>query len=114
VYYCQGFTLAITGEPLFPEPIEAWTHGPVCPPLYDAYKIYGKSPIPIDNLDLSVEPFTDQQMKIMGEVFEMYGQFSAWRLREMTHQEPPWLETPQGQVITHDKLKAFFSTQIEA
>ena len=31
VYFCQGYSLALYGRPLFPEPIEAWTHGPVCP-----------------------------------------------------------------------------------
>ncbi|MDR1325091.1 MAG: DUF4065 domain-containing protein [Treponema sp.] len=34
VYYCQGAHLAFHGKPLFPEPIEAWECGPVCPPLY--------------------------------------------------------------------------------
>ncbi len=29
LYYAQGFHLALYDEPLFPEAIEAWTHGPV-------------------------------------------------------------------------------------
>ncbi len=29
LYYCQGYALALTGKPLFPEPVEAWRYGPV-------------------------------------------------------------------------------------
>ena len=36
VYYAQGFYLALHDEALFPEDIEAWTHGPVVPVLYHA------------------------------------------------------------------------------
>jgi uncharacterized phage-associated protein len=33
-YYAQGLALAVRDQPLFPEPIEAWLHGPVVPTLY--------------------------------------------------------------------------------
>ncbi|WP_208932366.1 Panacea domain-containing protein [[Haemophilus] ducreyi] len=35
VYYAQGFSLAINNKPLFSEKIQAWTHGPVTPELYN-------------------------------------------------------------------------------
>ena len=38
LYYAQGFHLALYDQPLFPEAIEAWTHGPVVPDLYRHYK----------------------------------------------------------------------------
>lgn len=31
IYYAQGFHLAISDRPLFPEPIKAWIHGPAVP-----------------------------------------------------------------------------------
>ena len=31
LYYVQGFHLAVFGEPLFEEEIEAWMYGPVVP-----------------------------------------------------------------------------------
>jgi len=33
VYYAQGSSLALWGNPLFSEKIEAWLHGPVIPVL---------------------------------------------------------------------------------
>jgi uncharacterized phage-associated protein len=113
VYYCQGFNLAFFNTPLFPDPIEAWDHGPVCPNLYHKLKHYKSEPIPI-NGDSFTDKLTLQEQKLIIDVYGVYGQYSAWRLREMTHQEPPWLETPLNQIITHDKMRKFFLTQIEA
>jgi hypothetical protein len=38
--------------------------------------------------------------------------FSAWKLRNMTHEEPPWKNTPTGEVISHKALAEFFKTQL--
>ena len=48
LYYAQGFHLVIYGEPLFPETIEAWAHGPVVTSVYHQYKEYGSEPIPAE------------------------------------------------------------------
>lgn len=111
VYYAQGLHLAIYDEPLFPEPIEAWTHGPVVPELYHAYKAYGSGVIPSpENIDFDI--YTDQQQELLDDVYAVYGQFSAWKLRNMTHEEDPWkIFNPHG-TITHKSLKEFFKTQL--
>ncbi|GHU75690.1 hypothetical protein AGMMS49992_20150 [Clostridia bacterium] len=31
LFYAQGWSLVLRGEPLFDDPIEAWDHGPVVP-----------------------------------------------------------------------------------
>ncbi|MBQ7262906.1 MAG: DUF4065 domain-containing protein [Synergistaceae bacterium] len=46
LYYCQGYALALTGKPLFPEPVEAWRYGPVVDSVYQAYKRYKGATIP--------------------------------------------------------------------
>jgi uncharacterized phage-associated protein len=38
LYYAQGQYLAEHEEPLFDEDIEAWSHGPVVPSVYRAFK----------------------------------------------------------------------------
>ena len=76
VYYAQGFTLAVTGKPLFNEPIEAWQHGPVVPDLYHRYKDHGAYGIPAPtNVDFS--KFSSEIKEILDEVYDVYGQFSA-------------------------------------
>ena len=34
VYYCQAWSLAWDGKPLFPEEFKAWANGPVCQELF--------------------------------------------------------------------------------
>jgi uncharacterized phage-associated protein len=91
-YYAQGFYLAMNGERLFPDDIEAWQHGPVVPNLYDKYKKYGSSELPISN-GFDPDCISEEMQDLLSEIYQTYGQYSAWRLRDMTHQEPPWINT---------------------
>ncbi len=45
VYYANGFYLAIFGEPLIDEQVEAWAYGPVIPSLHREFLEYGNGPI---------------------------------------------------------------------
>ncbi|MDR2895454.1 MAG: DUF4065 domain-containing protein [Propionibacteriaceae bacterium] len=38
LYYCQGWSLAWDGVPLFKEPLEAWANGPVCPAAFREHR----------------------------------------------------------------------------
>lgn len=38
VYYCQAWSLVWDEDPLFPEQIQAWADGPVCPDLYREHR----------------------------------------------------------------------------
>jgi len=113
VYYCQGFHLAMYDKPLFSAAIEAWEHGPVCPTLYHQLKIHKSNPLPVPEENYAAK-FSDDELKLMTEVYGVYGQYSAWRLREITHQERPWKETPLNHVISHEIMKAYFKTQLVA
>jgi uncharacterized phage-associated protein len=114
LYYAQGVGIATRQQPLFGDALEAWTHGPVVPGIYHAYKANGASGIPpINNLDL--EGYEPADRMILDDVYDYYGQFSAWRLRDMTHEEAPWKEAYERdeKIITHEALMAFFLTQID-
>jgi uncharacterized phage-associated protein len=50
--------------------------------------------------------------ELLDEVNSVYGQFTASKLRDMTHQEPPWRDTPQSETISHEKMKEFFKTLV--
>lgn len=114
VYYAQGFCLALNGRPFFNEKIEAWLHGPVIPELYHQYKECGSGHISHpDEFDLDI--FTPEERELLDEVYEFYGQYSAWRLRQLTHDEAPWRESYRegsNQVITLDSMNRFFETQV--
>lgn len=114
LYYCQGFSLAFFNKPLFDSPVEAWTHGPVCPEIYHAYKTFGSDRIPAPEEFDADTALDDGERDLIDNVYATYGQFAAWRLREMTHEERPWIEAEQSCEITNDSMKEFFKTRIVA
>lgn len=111
VYYAQGFCLALTGNTLFDEPILAWQHGPVIRSLWDKYNAYGASPIPRPTV-FDLNKFDAFTKELLDDVWEVYGQFSAWKLRNLTHDEKPWLDTVQNQIILPELMEAYFKTQL--
>lgn len=110
-YYAQGFQLALYGEPLFSEKIYAWQYGPVVKDLYHALQDYGHQPIPVpESIDLQRYP--PEVRDLLNEVYNVYGQFSAARLVELTHSEPPWKETLRNEEISLDLMQNYFQTLV--
>jgi uncharacterized phage-associated protein len=116
VFYCQAWHLAVTGNPLFPERIEAWARGPVVPHLHNRHRgLFEVSAWPAgraENLD-------QDAIRTVEWTVQKYGGFSAEALSRMSHQELPWIVArgplPEGErgatEISHDQLRAFYSRQ---
>ncbi len=112
LYYAQGYSLALLDRPLFDEEIEHWEHGTVIPCVYRQYKQYGNQIIPNSpHFDMSI--FSTNTKKILDMVCYRYAKYSAWKLRNMTHNETPWLETNPNQVISKQCIKDFFSLKLK-
>lgn len=107
VYYAQGLHLAIYDESLFPESIEAWQYGPVAPALYQAYKEYGSGAIERP-LDVDFSLYDERTRSFLDEVYSFFGQFSAIKLANMTHEEDPWKKAPTNGVINLQSMKEYF------
>ena len=112
LYYAQGFHLAIFDQPLFSDEIERWTHGPAVTSVYRKYKKHRARPIAYPK-DFQLEVIDKKVADLLDEVYEVYGQFSAGALRNMTHKDPPWLETDPGDAISLDLMKKHFKTLIK-
>jgi uncharacterized phage-associated protein len=113
-YYAQGLCTAMRGAPLFSERIEAWDHGPVVPTLYHEYKVHKSEPIDLPQcFDFSTIDASDQMA--LKDVYDYYAQYSAWRLRNMTHEEKPWKDAYRKpcKEITIDALTSFFGPQVD-
>ena len=120
LYYCEGWTLAITDKELFPkEDFQAWLHGPVNVRTYHAFSTSYGMYDPIDTprsapLDASV---TVEQRAIIERVFEVYNQYSGTELEAMTHAEKPWIEArgnlnpsmPSDRIIDKATMRIEFS-----
>ena len=111
-YYAQGFALVKLQKPLFFDPIQHWENGPVVPSLWQEYKYLGSSPIPTPKQPLDRTRFSAEVKAVLDQVIKVYGSFSAWELRNQTHSESPWIDTPDGAPITHQKMRAYFEPLI--
>ncbi|WP_257294897.1 Panacea domain-containing protein [Endozoicomonas sp. YOMI1] len=113
VYYAQGFSLAIFDRALFTNTIEAWQHGPVVQELYHRFKNFGSGAIETPDEFNPVSLSADEQ-GLLDEVYDVYGQFSAWKLRNMTHDEPPWKDAAKtGTYISPQSMAEYFKTQLQ-
>ena len=112
VYYAQGFHLAMFDKSLFDEEIEAWEHGPVVRQLYQKYKKHGSDAITKPS-EFNPSIFTKKQVSLLDEIYLIIGQYSAWKLRNLTHSEPPWIKARKGNgTILADEMKRYFKKRI--
>ena len=111
LYYAQGFHLALCNKRLFDEDILAWAHGPVVRSIYNKYKVHKDQAIPKPS-KFNQDALSKKERDLLNEVYKVFGQFSAWKLRNMTHAEPPWRNTEQNDIIPESDLTAYFKTQL--
>lgn len=134
VYIAHGWYLAVTGEPLIYERVEAWPYGPVIPDLYHQLKQHGRSPIEerLSVVDLETfEPIPAsvyqgqdaaaiaRSVDILQRVWARYGQLTALQLSTLTHKPgTPWdavakdnaTTEPRGFVISDDRIRDHYVT----
>ena len=100
LYFTQRETLALTGQPAFPEAFEGWKYGPLSPEVRHAY-VGGE-------IDAPVEDISDELKYIVNNVILEYGAIASWNLSHISHQEISWLNSREGlapQDRGHKKLK---------
>jgi uncharacterized phage-associated protein len=119
-YYSQAWHLAFYKKSLVKNKFEAWVHGPVCPELYDKYKVYGWDNIPRvfavpENIDGDIYEFLEQ-------IFETYGKFSGDQLETLTHSELPWKQAreeleewePSHNIISEEIMLSYYRKVYES
>lgn len=95
VYIAHGWNLAINGEPLVEDRIEAWDGGPVLRVIWNHFRDLGRNGKNALLGRSNGEPYsadlTDQEKAIIHHVWKRYGNYSGNELSTMTHQEgTPW------------------------
>jgi uncharacterized phage-associated protein len=136
VFYAHGWSLALTGEPLIFNRIEAWDYGPVIPDLYQVFKKYGNEAIIApaqewvfrDRKIFLTTPTVEgspqdservSAQKIIERVWQLYGRFTAVRLSNATHAPgTPWEKVyKSGQrniLIPNPIIKTYFESLVHA
>ena len=114
LYYAQGWHLAITGQPLFTDSIEAWRDGPVVPVVYSGHRGRRKvSSWPSGN----PAALDKDSVQLLDLVCASYGELSGDDLSKLTHSEDPWLQARRGlredepgdELITYDAMRRYFT-----
>ena len=123
IYFAQGWALAIVGRPLVEDAIQAWQYGPVVPDVYHAFKRFGSGTIgePAKEFDLDSFEFVTpsvpsddvEAIKLIKRIWEVYGDYSAMKLSQMTHaKDSPWDKTYDAgsgrAVIDEDVMREYF------
>lgn len=93
VYIAHGWFLALRGQDLFGDRIEAWKYGPVIPDLYRATKHFGRNPIPHHLVNDEPSGIPDDVRPFLEDVYSKYGSLSGIQLSNLTHRAgSPWYE----------------------
>jgi uncharacterized phage-associated protein len=125
VYFAHGWYLALYDKPLLDEKIEAWPYGPVVPSLYHEFKSFGCKNIRQHATDVCLDDdFEIVTPKIqnnkplksfLDKIWEVYGDYSAIQLSNMTHEDgTPWaitwgqLGVPKNTDIDDNVIKDYF------
>ncbi len=128
-YIAHGFKLALSGNALSFELVQAWKYGPVFPHIYNKFKYNAPGKIKSPGTCLSEDRtsltpiksnFRPEEIRIMDVVYDIYGSLEGWRLSTLTHQEgTPWHEiwNDQGKLfhgvtIPNKMIKNYFKTEI--
>jgi len=114
LYYVQGWSLGIWREPVFPNEIQAWIHGPVVPVAFHEFRRFSWNPIVLDQEPVKLDPRTAKHIK---SVLKAYGPLTAPQLEQLSHTEAPWIEARKGldsnepsqNVISNASMKSFFA-----
>lgn len=109
LYFAQGVFMADKGYPLFNEDFYAWDHGPVIKEIYQEYKKCGAEKIEsIKNIKLN----DSSTEKILEYVYQNFGQYTAWKLRDMTHNEGPYNATKKDEMIPKLAINDYFEKKM--
>ena len=111
LYYAQGYYLAEYGTPLFKEKIYAWDHGPFIKEVYAAYCNHGRNEI----IDYDTENNVNvEYLPFLSKIYDRFGKYTAYQLRNMTHSETPWKSTEQKKEIKLSIIESFFNKVVES
>lgn len=93
-YYAQAWGYALKGYRLEDTDYQAWIHGPVSPALWEKFKSFGYDTIRIKGN--CYNPFDEEDVQLLEDIWDTYGDNTGNALEALTHRELPWIEARRG------------------
>jgi uncharacterized phage-associated protein len=97
--------------------MKAWTHGPVVPSVWHAYKKFQWESIPAVEEDVNVDHRVSDYLEL---IYKHYGKYSGKELERITHKDDPWkitrgtlpLEAACSTPIDKSLIRDFYAEKI--
>ena len=103
IYYIDAWHYVYFDMPMIKEDFQAWMHGPVVREVWDEFKdksvLFTPIEISSEGVDLSTYLMPDQ-IELINDVLEEYGNKTAYYLECLTHSEEPWRMARRGYAPT--------------
>jgi uncharacterized phage-associated protein len=134
LFFSHGWHLALIGDRLVNENVQAWGFGPVIPSVYHEFKSFGRDPIKLraSRFDYELKDMvevripeneeTKDSRALIQRVWDVYSSYSSIQLSNMTHLPgSPWAEVtkdlpkpfPRGIVIPDELIRSYFKKVAE-
>lgn len=111
LFYCYGLVLACECEAALGDTIyfQPWEHGPVNREIWSQYRSFQAAEIPVLNSHSVIYPPTT--VSILRDTLAVYGLLDAWRLRQQSHLETPWVVAYQQRapLIDNESIRRHFT-----
>jgi uncharacterized phage-associated protein len=129
LYYVQSWHLAFFGTPLFDEDFKAWVHGPVLLSVWHKLKEHSQLSKRVQLKPQFVKKALDkvngslyaEQIELVTDVLEEYGNKTGYHLEGLTHAEQPWRsariglqpDEPGSRIIRKATMKEFYTRRLQ-
>jgi len=122
LYYVDSWHLVFTGHKLISDDFEAWVHGPVSRKVFLEFKehslIYDVIKPFNEKISLEAEGLAKEQIEIISDVLEEYGDKTPYHLECLTHDEKPWKEARGScvdsevctNIMNQETIKTFYAS----
>ncbi len=116
LYFSQAFYICHSNRPLFKEPLEAWSFGPVVPEVYLYYKTYGSHHLPDESHDPSFFPDESllKEMLFLNKFIHIILPITDSQLDSKSRKDEPWIEAfHSGTSINPYLMKLVYSKRLK-
>lgn len=114
LYYCQAWSLAVDGKPLFVEEIKAYEHGPAVSDVSMQHR--GKYHVHSSDIAGNSSALSESNKAFVDAVLRAYEDLSGDQLERLTHEEEPWrvsynqrTSLYSSAVISKDLMRTYYS-----
>ena len=108
LFYTQIWFFVKTNKYLFRDKVSAWIYGPVIYDVWNKFRFIKRTAIIPEKKVQEKINFTHDVEKHLEEIWNIYGNFTASELVELTHEEIAWKESRLGLLKNEPSQKEVF------